>query len=170
MSSNSSSSSSASSQSSASAESTTTTTTTNYCGDGKKRIQLVPSFQQRFIINATDGFRLKVEAKNPCGMEAEIFRYYRYPAAQIYGGKILDEFTGVCSWADLVELPKNAPLPNASPAAFRLDFFDVVLRSEALAYEAWELVKKEVDHLVQTLIEGEKLQTMTPHWSNTTPT
>jgi len=139
------------------------------CADGKKRIQLVPTFQKRFIINATDGFRLKVEAKNPCLMEAEIFRYYRYPAAQIYGGKILDEFTGICSWADLVELPKDAPIPGTSPAAFRLSYFDVVVRTEALAYETWALVKKDVDHLVQTLIEGETLEEETSYWSNTSP-
>ena len=162
-------SSSSSSQSSAGATSDTTSTTTDYCADGKKRIQLVPTFQKRFVINATDGFRLKVEAKNPCLMEAEIFRYYRYPAAQIYGGKILDEFTGVCSWADMVELPKDAPIPGTSPAAFRLSYFDVVVRTQALAYEVWELVKKDVDHLVQTMIEGETLEEETSYWSNTSP-
>jgi len=156
--------------SSSSSSSSSATATVNYCADGKRRVQLVPSFQKRFIINSTDGFRLKVVAQNGCDIDNEIFRYYRYPTAQIYGGVTLDEFTGVCSWPDMAELPKTEPIPGVIPAAFRLASFDVVVRTESLAYEVWDLVKKEVDRLVQTMNEGDVLEANTAHWSNSVPT
>lgn len=161
--------SSSSSSSSSATATTSTSTTVNYCSDGKRRIELVPSFQKRYIINNVDGFRLQITAQNGCSIDNEIFRYYRYPTAQIYGGATLDEFTGVCSWPDLLEAPKNQPLTNTSPAVFRKSSIDIVVRTEQLAYDTWDLIKKEVDRLIQTMNEGDIMVASTPYWAGASP-
>jgi len=155
--------------SSSSSSSSSAATTTDYCSDGKRRIELVPSFQKRYIVNNTDGFRLQLTAQNGCSIDNEIFRYYRYPTAQIYGGYTLDEFTGVCSWPDMLEVPKNQPLTSASPAVFRKSTIDIVVRTEQLAYDAWSLIKKEVDRLIQTMNEGDVMVASEVYWAGSSP-
>jgi hypothetical protein len=134
------------------------------CDDGEHRIKLTPEFQKRFVINENDGFRLRVTASDYCGfLDAKIFRYYRYPETS--AGVVNDEFTGVCSWPDLEEVPVDEPLVDAAPQVYRLDYFDIVLATESLAYEVWTLVQEEVSQLVTTLEEGAILEAGDVYWA-----
>jgi hypothetical protein len=133
------------------------------CDDGKRRVQLQPLFQKNFVSNADHGFRLRVDVTQVCFMETHLFRYYRYPPDLLTGAQI-DEFSGVCSWPDLLEFPEEDPNPTASPQVFRLPYFDAVLRSENLANEAWAIIQEEVAELVNTVDAGETLEATGTVW------
>lgn len=162
--------SSSSSQSSESSSSQSSeSSSVDICADGLRRIQLVPEFQSNFYINKHHGFRLKVTATNNCQMEAEIFRYYRYPLAET-DGKTIDEFTGICSWPDMTQLPASAPRDTDSPQAFRLAYFDIVVNTEDMATEVWNIVQNEVAELVATMNAGDVLEAEASVWIGPEPT
>lgn len=138
------------------------------CGATDRRVELVPYFQQKFTINVTHGYRIRIVAQNPCNMEAEIFRVYRYPP-DLETGLSQDEFTGVCSWVDMEELPKDEPRAADCPKAFRQAFLDVVVDTEAIASNLWTLIKEEVDQLVTTMNRGDVLDAGESHWSGGAP-
>lgn len=94
-------------------------------------------------------------------MDKEIFRYYQKPLN--LQGELESVFSGVCSWPDMEELPIEEPADDASPAGFRLDYFDIVVDSESLANEIWELIKEQVDELVQTIKDGQTLLAAAPY-------
>lgn len=169
--------SSSSSQSSLSATSASGTQTASlssssesitFCGPGDRFIELVPYFQKRFSVNYNHGYRIRIEARNPCNMDAEIFRYYRYPP-DIETGQIVDEFTGVCSWVDMEELPKDQPRETDCPKACRRNYVDVVVDTETIASDLWEKVKEEVDQLVTTMNRGAILEQGDSHWAGGEP-
>lgn len=137
------------------------------CGPGDRRVELVPYFQKRFTVNANHGYRLRVEARNGCNMEEEIFRYYRY--ADPNTGLPVDEFTGVCSWVDMEELPKDEPRATDCPRAFRKSYFDVVVDTETIASDLWAVVKEEVDQLVVTMNRGNVLVAGNSYWAGGEP-
>jgi hypothetical protein len=138
------------------------------CADGERRIELVPTFQKQYVSNNTDGFRLRVDARNNCQMDAEIFRHYQYPP-DVNTGDTVSHFTGVCSWPDLEDLPVTTPRDDDCPKAFRLDYFDIVVATESLAYEVWELIQQEVTQLVETMNEGDILEAGDSFWAGGAP-
>jgi hypothetical protein len=138
------------------------------CGPNDRRIELVPYFHKDWVINKHHGFRIRVEARNACNIDAEVFRHYRYPPDQLTGATE-DHFTGVCSWPDMAELPITEPRDTDCPKAFRLSYFDIVVDTEALASETWLLVKAEVDELVATINSGQVLVAADTHWAGGAP-
>jgi hypothetical protein len=138
------------------------------CESGDRYVELVPQFQKKFTVNYTHGYRIKIVAQNACNMEAEIFRIYRYPTDRETGSP-QDEFTGVCSWVDMEELPKNAPRDTDCPRAYRRAYLDVVVDTEAIASDLWEKVKEEVDQLVATINAGDTLEVGDSHWAGGEP-
>lgn len=102
------------------------------------------------VINVVDGFRFRVEAYGGHLMPNHIFRYLRRPLNPDTGTRI-DELDGVCSPPDLEEFGEDAPLPDVVPPFLRLDFVDVLLRSQHEADEAWRVILEDVHSLVDTL-------------------
>lgn len=138
------------------------------CDDGLRRILLEPFFQRHFVANRTDGFRLRIVASQACRMPAAIFRYVRHPADPNTGEQ-LDEFTGVCSVADLAEFPVDDPDPTASPPVFRADTIDLVLESRQRAETIWQLVQDESLSLKHALDAADALVAAPPEWQAAAP-
>lgn len=105
--------------------------------------------QERFQTNVIDGFRFRVEAHDANLMTASIFRYLRRQSDT--EGNTVDEFDGVCSPPDLEEFGEGEPIAGASPPYLRLDYVDVVFRSQSQADDAWAVIVEEVKALVDTL-------------------
>jgi len=124
-------------------------------------ITLTPYFEADYVINGNVGFRLRIEASAGEGIDDEIFRYFRKPINQVTG--VSDSvLSGVCSWPDLLELPITEPEPDTSPPGFRLSYMDVVVDSESMATDIWELIQTQVQELVQTVKDGENLEAQPP--------
>jgi hypothetical protein len=125
------------------------------------RVTLTPQFQVDYVVGTHVGFRIRIEASEPCGIDREIFRYYQKPLN--LQGQLESFFSGVCSWPDLEELPIGEPEDDTSPAGFRLHYIDLVVDSETIANAIWALIKTQVDELVQTVKDGQELQTAAPY-------
>ena len=120
-------------------------------------IELTPQFQKNFVINKHSGYRLRIDVTNSVDISPKIFRYYESPPDPVTGVST-QEFTGVCSLVDMEELPEDSPNPTDCPKAFRLGYMDVVVDTESLANEVWELVQEEVALLVQSFTESTQLE------------
>lgn len=96
------------------------------------------------------GFRFKVVAYGANLMPNTIFRYGR-EALNARDGSYRLAFDGVCSPADLEEFPEEAPIVGVFPEFCRLDYVDLVFRSQSLAEDAWNIIVEEVSNLVKTL-------------------
>lgn len=118
-------------------------------GDGLG-IYLQREVQERFQVNVIDGFRWKVTAVGAAGMTDHIFRYIRRPL-DVAAGTTVDEFDGVCSPPDLEEFGENNPVPDVEPKFLRLNYVDLVFRSQHEADEAWTALVEDVTSLVETL-------------------
>lgn len=113
-------------------------------------VHLLREVQERFQTNVVDGFRWRVTAVGGTGMPNHIFRYLRRPL-DVAAGTTVDEFDGVCSPPDLEEFGENNPIPDREPKFLRLDYIDLVFRSQSEAEEAWTAVAEDVAALVETL-------------------
>lgn len=113
-------------------------------------VHLQREVQERFQTNVVDGFRWKVTAVGATGMTDHIFRYIRRPL-DVAAGTVVDEFDGVCSPPDLEEFGENNPIPDREPKFLRLNYIDLVFRSQHEAEEAWTAVVEDVSSLVATL-------------------
>lgn len=132
------------------------------CDDGVRRIKLVPYYQKLYVANRITSYRLKLVAEAACRMSTAIFRYYRHPLnAQ---GEIVDEFTGVCSGADMEQLPVDEPNENDVPLVFRSDTCDLVFESQQRAEEALTLILGEITSLKETLDAMDTLEEQPPVW------
>lgn len=120
-------------------------------------VTLVPQFQKDYEEGDTVGFRLRIDVTNATGIDAEIFRYFRKPATETNATPD-SVLSGVCSWPDLEELPTDEPEPDTLPAGFRLSYIDIVVSSQSLAEDVWDLIKTQVAELVQTVSDGETLE------------
>jgi len=104
--------------------------------------------QTRFVANAVDAFRFRVEAFDNYLMPKEIFRYER--KAWPSGGTV-DAFDGVASPVDIEEYPVGEPNAGDVIQYFRTHEIDLVLRTQREADEAWRVLREEVDILIETL-------------------
>lgn len=117
-----------------------------------KTISLTRQAQQRAHAGAMPGWRVVVTASAAAGLANEVFLHQRLPVdPQAPSGPQADELAGVCTPADLAELPVNNPSPGASPSLFRRSSLDVVLRSQKEADDLWSRLKKDVTALLVAL-------------------
>lgn len=108
-----------------------------------------------YVEGRTQGYRLFVEAVNPCGMTDKIFVYQRKP--ETYKDQnFKDDFANVASLPDLEEYPEDAPSSSLVPF-FRLNFFDVVVRSMDHLVDVAVSLHNQVVELVNTLDFNDKL-------------
>lgn len=108
-------------------------------------------FTQTTVNNSLiSGFRFKVVAHDGNEMTNSIFRYQR-EALNARDGTYRLVFDGVCSPPDIEEFAENEPAVGVFPEFCRLDYVDLVFRSQAVAEEAWTILVEEVANLVVTL-------------------
>jgi len=125
------------------------------CQSGEVSVALTKTGQENFITNYTRGYRLTVVCTEACGMEKEIFRYTI--VRQLADNTNVYELSGVCTWPDMENYPKYTPDPEADPQIVRLDTLDVVVDTEEVADDAWEVIQEEVQRLVDTIKNGQVL-------------
>ncbi len=100
-------------------------------------------------VGTIQGFRLQVRAHDAEGLPDEIF-VYRVQLVDPNAGTQKATFQNIASAADLEELPING-VTEDSPLLFRKDSIDVLFRSPITLDETWELIKKDVAELINTL-------------------
>lgn len=83
-------------------------------------------------------------------MPNTIFRYQR-EALNARDGTYRLVFDGVCSPPDIEEFAEIEPTVGVYPEFCRLDYVDLVFRSQSVAEEAWRLLVEEVASLIETL-------------------
>jgi hypothetical protein len=130
-------------------------------------VTLTPQFQSDYAMGEDLGFRLIITASDPSddlvtlnGGDLNVFRYIQKPARP--DGVVEGVFSGVCSWPDYVEMPVGVPENDTLPANFRLNYIDLVVESESIAFEVWSLIQTQVAQLMQTIEDGQILTTGTP--------
>ena len=94
---------------------------------------------------------------SPMTSAACVFRYHQNPTNP--DGTTESVFSGVCSWPDYTELPVAIPGADTLPASFRLNYIDLVVESETVANEVWQLLITEVTQLMQTISDGQTMAT-----------
>jgi hypothetical protein len=97
-------------------------------------------------------FRLRVEASDPSesGADPNVFLWQR-GTRNPYNGTTDDFFIAVASAPDMSDYPVGAPDPNTPYPIFRLDYFEVDVRTLGLADEVWTTVVLEVNQLLAGL-------------------
>jgi hypothetical protein len=106
--------------------------------------------QETYDSDSITGFRFKVVAYGAYGMPDTIFRYGK-EALSAKDGTYRLAFDGVCSPADLEEFPEDDPTPDSYPEFCRLNYVDLVFRSQSIADEAWKTLVEEVSSLITTM-------------------
>lgn len=122
-----------------------------------RRIRLTWS-QSYYKVNTVDGIRIRIEAVDAEEMPDKIFAYLLHPTnpatlAQAAG------FDHVCSPVDLEEYPEDQPIANVRPTWFRLNYVDVLLRSQAELDQYLADIIADVKALKKTL---DIMDTVTP--------
>lgn len=103
-------------------------------------------------------FRLRVEVTDPdnTGADPNVFIYLKRPVNP-YDGTVLADWHGIASAPDMTEYPVGEPWDATTLPFFRLDYFEIDLRSTALVEETWALIVAEVDQLLRALDRLEQL-------------
>lgn len=115
-------------------------------------------------------YRLRVEVSDPnlSGADPHIFLFLR----GLQNPDTLDTpdyFLGVCSPADMAEYPILQPSDETPYPMFRGAFFEIDLRSVALAGEAWQSVQDRTSNLLLALDKLEDLSALEEVLIGTTP-
>lgn len=104
----------------------------------------------RYRFETVDGIRVRIEATDAALMPAKIFAYLLLPMKPAENERV-GAFDHVCSPTDLEEYPEDAPVPNARPEWYRLNFVDVILRSRGEVNDFIKNVVDDVQRLKDTL-------------------
>lgn len=128
----------------------------------KRWLKLVKSTVTNVNYQFLGAYRLRVDASNPNPGESvadpNVFLYQRN-LPNPYDGSITDVWLGVASPVDMAEFPVGEPNTETAFPFYRLDYFEIDLRSTGLADEVYTLVIKEVNNL---LIALDKLEALIP--------
>lgn len=122
---------------------------------GVRRLTVSIATQDKFVVNRDTGYRVTVTATAADEMSADVFRYLYQPPAG--GNEPAVRYDGVCSPADMAEMPAGDPLPNAFPAWCRRNSVDLVLRSSSEADDMIATIKEELQTLVDSLNRMDQL-------------
>ena len=126
--------------------------------DSGRSITIVKA-ASRYIYNRIDGIRVRIQAVEAAGMTTKVFAYLMAPtnpSTQERKGF----FDHVCSPVDLEEYPADAPVENSVPAWFRMNYVDILVRSQKEADDFIESVLNDVAALKLTLNLQDSVQTI----------
>lgn len=105
----------------------------------------------RYRLNVHDGIRVYAWIDDYGGLaDGRVFAYLMKPV----NPATLDRagmFDHVCSPVDLDEYPADEPVPDSRPAWFRLNYVDVLVRSQYEADEFVEILRQDVQSIISTL-------------------
>ncbi len=132
-----------------------------------RRLQLTWEVS-RYNVRDTDGIRVRITAASAALMPAKIFAYLMLPMKPAADERV-GAFDHVCSPVDLEEYPEDEPLPNHRPEWFRLDYVDVLLRSNEEVESFISSVTNDVQHLKTTLDLTDTLLPVGQTWIGTPP-
>lgn len=106
-------------------------------------------------------FRLRVEADDPeaTGTDTDVFLFNR-GQVDPRSGEQTDYFMGVAGPVDMADYPSLEPDDRTAYLIFRRNWFEIDLRSTAVAQVTWEEVVKAVTNLLLALDRMEKLVVM----------
>ena len=122
----------------------------------------------RYNVRDTDGIRVRITAASAALMPSKIFAYLMMPMKPAANERV-GAFDHVCSPVDLEEYPEDEPLPNHRPEWFRLDYVDVLLRSNEEVDSFISSVTNDVQHLKTTLDLTDTLLPVGQTWIGTPP-
>jgi hypothetical protein len=97
-----------------------------------------------------DAQRIRIVASDGVGIDEELFRYRMIPLDPS-GSSMIGQFDGICSPDDLDNIPENSATPGASPAWFRMNYVDLIVRAPATADELWAAIYKDITILKNSL-------------------
>ena len=103
-----------------------------------------------YVYGRYDGVRVRFVVEEACDMTDKIFAYRMLPVDPATGAAE-GHFSHICSSVDLAEYPENEPVAGASPAWFRLNYVDVIIRSWAEALDFIDVVYQDVHSLLDSL-------------------
>lgn len=134
----------------------------------ERRVRLIWSVS-RYLVNNMDGVRVRIEATAANLMPTKIFAYQTLPLAP-GAAEAVAAFDHVCSAVDLEEYPEDAPLENARPEWFRLNYVDVLLRTRDEAKDFIDGVVADIRMLKDALDITETLTLTGDLWIGKQPT
>jgi len=140
----------------ADSDSSSSSSASSSCAPGEVSIRLDQWGQEDYVINTHRGFRLRIRASQGCGIDNEIFRYV-VVRTDSQSGEHDYALSGVCTWPDLEQYPAYEPDQESDPPIVRLDYIDIVVDTEAIALDVWEVVQEEVEKLVNSIVAGQTL-------------
>lgn len=117
-------------------------------------IKLTRSAQEPHNVGSLQGYHFTVTASDGVNMPNEIFRMYERPLDPL-AQTVTDTFAGVCSVAELQQLPVNAPIPPDD--RFRVLFIDVFYRTVEHGDKVWAAIQADTDDLVKSLTAADRL-------------
>lgn len=117
--------------------------------DNGRRIKLAWTVS-RYRFESVDGIRVRITATDAALMPDKIFAYLLLPLKPAANERV-GAFDHVCSPTDLEEYPEDAPVPNARPEWYRLNYVDVIVRSRAEVHDFIKNVVEDVQRLKDTL-------------------
>lgn len=122
----------------------------------------------RYIANAIDGQRVRIDVDDAEDMPTKVFAYLTKPLSAVYNTE-RGMFSHVCSAADLEDFPEDGPEANHVPGWFRLNYVDLVVRSAEQAARLVELVIADLRALKRTLNVMDTLGDPTELWIDDPP-
>lgn len=135
--------------------------------DNGRRVKLVWSVS-RYRLESTDGIRVRITATDAALMPDKIFAYLLLPLKPAANERV-GAFDHVCSPTDIEEYPEDAPVPNARPEWYRLNYVDVIVRSRSEVHDFIKNVVEDVQRLKDTLDLMDDLMPGGEAWIGTPP-
>ena len=96
------------------------------------------------------GYRVRVVASDPVGMDGYVFLFHRKPVNP-HTDTADDVFVGVASPVEMADYPVGSPNGLTPYPYFRLDYFEIDVPSATLVAHVWDGVVNQVDVLVRAL-------------------
>lgn len=122
-----------------------------------------------FHSNSTDGQRLRIEVDESIGVSPKVFAYLMQPLSSSDQTQRA-QFDHICSPPDLEDYPEDSPVVHSIPAWFRLNYVDLLFRSQHELQQALADIKVDLGSLISTLNLMDYLGHGGEEWLNDNPT
>lgn len=126
-------------------------------------IQLTVETPQAVKFFGRDVFRIRVTASGGVNLPNEIFLHKR-TLVDPNTSYQADEFIAICGPWDLATYPVDEPEPTQDPPFFRKAAFDILTPNVSSADETIVSVQKQVEFLLSTLKQLDKLEVVQSMW------
>jgi len=104
----------------------------------------------RYILGRDDAIRVRIQVSCAEGMTDKIFAYRMLPKSPQTGSK-RGFFTHIVSPADIEDFPEDEPISTHIPPWFRLNYVDILVRSETESEAFIADVRSDIQRLLNSL-------------------